>query len=121
MKCKYEKCDNEAVGRSLYCSDTCKTLYNRNKSVTAGTVTPNRNNSDGQDTFDPFVKPSHTELRTVTDKEIVRPPCKRLDVYCHACTDEPTCEYRAKQNTALPGDDDYEGVCAEVEGIMVIG
>lgn len=29
MKCK--QCDNETAGRSLYCSESCKTVYNRNK------------------------------------------------------------------------------------------
>lgn len=29
MKCK--QCSNETVGRSLYCSESCKTVYNRNK------------------------------------------------------------------------------------------
>ncbi|MCK5605575.1 hypothetical protein KAR91_27020 [Candidatus Pacearchaeota archaeon] len=42
MKCL--NCDNEATGRSKYCTDTCKTLYNRNKGVTETvtnvTVTP---------------------------------------------------------------------------------
>jgi hypothetical protein len=33
-QCKNDKCVNEAVGRSAYCSDVCKTIYNRNKSVT---------------------------------------------------------------------------------------
>ena len=37
--CK-NNCGNEAKGRSMYCSDTCKTLYNRNKkSVTTPVVT----------------------------------------------------------------------------------
>lgn len=29
MKCK--NCPNETTGRSLYCSESCKTVYNRNK------------------------------------------------------------------------------------------
>lgn len=44
MKCKNETCNNETKGKSKYCSDTCKTVYNRNKSqaatVTNATVTP---------------------------------------------------------------------------------
>ncbi len=32
-------CDNEAKGRSKYCSDRCKVAHNRNKSVTDVTVT----------------------------------------------------------------------------------
>lgn len=32
MKC--QNCNNEAVGRSKYCSDKCKVAYNRNKTVT---------------------------------------------------------------------------------------
>ena len=31
MKCKRDGCDNEAIGRGVYCSGTCKTVYNRNK------------------------------------------------------------------------------------------
>jgi hypothetical protein len=39
MKCL--NCENEAVGKSKYCSDKCKVAYNRNKSVTeSATVTP---------------------------------------------------------------------------------
>lgn len=35
MKCK--NCDNDAVGRSKYCGDSCKVLYNRKqKSVNSG-------------------------------------------------------------------------------------
>lgn len=31
MKCKHEPCNNDAMGKGSYCSNTCKTLYNRNK------------------------------------------------------------------------------------------
>lgn len=48
---------------------------------------------------------------------VTRPPCKRLDVYCHACKDEPACDYLHDQTTALPGDRDYAGVCSEVDGV----
>ena len=38
MKCM--NCDNEARGKSKYCSDSCKTIYNRNKkAVTNEAVT----------------------------------------------------------------------------------
>ncbi len=40
MKCKNESCTNEAKGKGSYCSDTCKTLYNRNKNRNNVTVTP---------------------------------------------------------------------------------
>lgn len=45
MKCRNDKCSNEAKGRSKYCSDSCKTVTNRNKkrnteSVTSESVTP---------------------------------------------------------------------------------
>lgn len=45
MKCL--NCNNEAVGRSKYCSDRCKVAYNRNNrnsaTVTNTTVTDSRN------------------------------------------------------------------------------
>ena len=31
MKCKRDGCSNEAQGRSQYCSESCKTVHNRNK------------------------------------------------------------------------------------------
>lgn len=37
MRCK--NCNKDAVGRGRYCSATCKTVYNRNKSVTDKSVT----------------------------------------------------------------------------------
>ena len=48
MKCKNDKCNEQAKGNGKYCSPTCKTIYNRNKrntavtpkSVTNATVTP---------------------------------------------------------------------------------
>ncbi len=37
MKCK--NCNNESIGRSRYCSDTCRVSYNRNKKRNTETVT----------------------------------------------------------------------------------
>lgn len=38
--CKNETCSNEPKGSSAYCSNTCKTIYNRNKSRNSTAVTP---------------------------------------------------------------------------------
>jgi hypothetical protein len=39
MKCKNETCSNEAAGSSAYCSESCRTIYNRNKrNTTGGTI-----------------------------------------------------------------------------------
>ena len=54
---------------------------------------------------------SGDEARTVS-----HPPCKRLDVYCHACDQVAACSYLRSQTPALPGDLDYVGVCSEVDG-----
>lgn len=83
MKCKQCEKEFEAKRSTAYfCSGACRIAYHRDGvSVTSASKS----------------------------LSVTRPPCKRLDVYCHACTDEPTCEYRAKQNTALPGDEVGDG------------
>ena len=44
MQCRNESCNNEAKGKGRYCSATCKTVFNRNKTtVTSAAVTPSRN------------------------------------------------------------------------------
>lgn len=42
MKCKWNKCDNEARKRSPFCSDSCKASHNRNnrKPEQSGTLKP---------------------------------------------------------------------------------
>ena len=41
MICRLAECSNEVIGKSLYCSDSCKTVYNRNKDRNKSTtVTP---------------------------------------------------------------------------------
>ena len=89
-------CNNEAKGRSKYCSDKCKVAYNRNRigdeTVTNETVTENRNS----------------------------PPCtaKQMTSPCHACVEQ--CDYLKCQTTAVPGDADYVGVVKEVDGVYKV-
>ena len=111
MKCKYDKCDNEVKGRSKYCSDTCKTLYNRNKGVTE-TVT----------------SAAVTPAVTVSLEHYRNNPAK----YCTTRTnpdllnwDEPMSAMELHQagltanRVPIPGDHDYQGVCSQVEGQWV--
>lgn len=77
MICKNEKCDNEAKGRGLYCSASCKTVYNRNsKSVTFVTetksVTTNNHNSDRTVTKSDTVVGQAKQVRDL-DKNCVKP------------------------------------------------
>ena len=48
------------------------------------------------------------------------PPCKRLDVHCHACEENEDCSYLYNQTTAVPGDEDYVGICKEENGVFAI-
>ena len=60
MKCM--NCDNEAVGRSKYCGDSCKVLYNRKQSVTVN----NRKQQTVNRLFDDdgvMILPGHPEYQ----------------------------------------------------------
>lgn len=95
MKCKWNQCNNEARAKSPFCSGTCKKRYSRSETDSPVEV--------GQ-------KLSGTQVGQ----------CQHPDVLCHACIDASICTYVSGMNTALPGDEDYVGVCNKVDGVMVV-
>lgn len=104
------------------CSGKCRAKLQRTRTDKERTV----ETAHGQGLSEAHAgKPSHGQGLArgldVRSDQPTRPPCKRLDVYCHACPDIVTCEYKAKQNTALPGDADYKGVCVETGGAWEVG
>lgn len=99
-------CEKELTGRQkVSCSDKCRMQFKRQVEAEQEFLQSNPNS-----------EPEQSQSEQPKANSVTRPPCKRLDVYCHACPDVVTCEYKAKQNTALPGDADYEGVC--VDGVF---
>lgn len=139
MECKYDKCDNDAVGASAFCCASHRAQQSR-RNITG--ATPKLLPTEALERLERAAKPSATSeaqqgatIAAIEELEsgrgitsgnvdeflkdsgiIAHPPCKRLDVYCHACTDEVFCVYKAEQTIALPGNADYKGVCVEVDG-----
>lgn len=102
MECKYEPCSNEAQGSSAYCSNSCRAQQSRRNKSSA--------TSEAQHPTPDQIQAAAAVGRDCTPMKSTRPPCKRLDVYCHACKDKPTCSYLHNMNSAVPGDADYAGV-----------
>ncbi len=114
-------CGNEAVGRSKYCGDSCKVLYNR-KQKSVNTV--NRK----QPTVIPRLKP-HIKPVTVTVLLEDKPAnFGQPDCTCMHCQQSKANDSKLVINhgpvkiydqlaaneinrVSLPGDVDYEGVC----------
>jgi len=131
MKCKNETCDNEAQGRGSYCSDSCKTLYNRNrkrnKSVTVTAVTPPTVTEPN-----PPVVISEEDQEQIDKNSIAL--LETVDLITHAPRTNPdtlnTGEYMTadelkiagfKANrVSIPGDWYYEGVCERVDGVWKV-
>lgn len=87
MEC-INKCGNEAQGRSKYCGDTCKVAYNRNKRNTV----------------------------TVTDATVTQTVTGTTPAYVEAINEQSVRSRVGGCKVAIPGDEDYTGVCEKVDG-----
>ena len=109
MKCK--NCDNEATGRSKYCSDSCKTVYNRNKkSVTTETVTFD----DVADTYN-YNAPSLEHYQACPDQYVQRFEPDKLNWGKRMTSKELTQASLKANRVSIPGDWDYTGCVSVAE------
>ena len=92
------QCGKEALGRSRYCSDSCKTVYNRNK---------NRNTSNrNTETVTPlFREGSLAHYYAEPDKYILRSSPERLNWDEWLGMDE--LDDFVANRVSIPGDYDY--------------
>lgn len=112
-RCKNETCIKEAKGSSVYCSDSCKTTYNRNKS---------RNKTSAVTPVTPAVTPtavtSHEQevQFNVSASRAARTNPSQLN-YGHPMSKHELEANNLKANRVpIPGDHDYKGVCHKQDG-----
>lgn len=96
--CKDSQCNIPVTGKQMYCTDRCRKRASR-------TVNSDKDNSDKQ--------VGQTPTPT-------RPPCtdKQLSSPCHACDEVKTCTYLHGMSAALPGQEGYNGVCQDRQGVL---
>lgn len=96
MECKYDKCENEAVGASAFCCASHRAQQSR-RNITGAT---------------PKLLPTEALERLESAAKSTRPPCTpdQLTSSCLACVDKPDCSYLHNMNSAVPGDADYARV-----------
>ncbi len=122
MKCL--NCDNKAVGRSKYCSETCKVLYNRKQSKTVNTpnavplsVIPNGEDMTIDSKGD--LRPAYFGLPNCECKHCQQ---NRTNGNGHIINHGPVKTFNklAKNElnrVSLPGDVDYEGVADTAQAV----
>ena len=107
-ECKRDGCSNDKQGKSSYCSESCKTLYNRNK----------RNTGTG--TSQPEQQPEQAVNRLGNESDSKTYATRtNPDLINYG---EPMSPYQLEKaglkanHVSIPGDSDYTGVCRQVEG-----
>lgn len=106
--CKNETCCNLPRGSSAYCSDSCKTIYNRNKSRnnTAVTVT----------TVTSLTAEVLVEEAIALDSDVQRTNPTLINYGPRMTAYELERAGLKANRVPIPGDDDYSGVCEQVDG-----
>lgn len=99
MECR-NKCGKEAVGRSMYCGDTCKVAYNRNKPE-AAIVTPVTESATVTQTMHERQCQANNETRSRDNQHTIN--TGKPKSFAELDTGE-------HNRVSLPGDGDYAGV-----------
>ncbi len=120
-RCKNEQCNNDCKGSSAYCSDSCRTIYNRNKRNTAtGTPTGTNTIETGVIAKRATSDTNQTDIDSICMTYAERANPDTLNTGDHMTAHQLKQAGLKANRVPIPGDHDYSGVCEQVGGVWQV-